>query len=193
MRSDNCILKGASRFRYEDREKYALLFEFLLRTGGRVSEILALTPANIDLAANLIEMDNLKQKNKKKNKKTIPLHPELRQEYERYLRYIRNTSRTARIFPMTRAAVDQFLKKMNRELEPKGFPITRKEGEKARYYIHAHKFRHTFGVNAALSGVPINVLQRWLGHSSLWVTSIYTEVYGTDTHSYIARMYRPKE
>ena len=31
---------------------------------------------------------------------------------------------------------------------------------------HPHAFRHTYGRNCVLRGVPIPVLQKWLGHSS---------------------------
>ena len=34
---------------------------------------------------------------------------------------------------------------------------------------HPHAFRHTYGRNCVLRGVPIPVLQKWLGHSSMVV------------------------
>jgi site-specific recombinase XerD len=71
---------------------------------------------------------------------------------------------------MTRQSVDLFFKKMQKDL---GFKI------------HAHKFRHTFAVKAILSGVPINILQKWLSHSSIFITSIYTGVTGMDTSQFM--------
>ncbi len=38
-----------------------------------------------------------------------------------------------------------------------------------------HWLRHTCGSHLALSGVPVNVIQRLLGHASLQTTSIYTD------------------
>ena len=38
-----------------------------------------------------------------------------------------------------------------------------------------HWMRHTCGSHLAISGVPLNVIQRLLGHSSLQTTSIYTD------------------
>jgi integrase len=184
---------NGKRYRDMEREKYALLFEFLLRTGGRVSEVLALTPSDIDLAAGQVNMKNLKQKDKKKGKKSVPLHPELRREYERYMMHHSRDSRTGPIFSMTRSAVDQFFKRMNRELEHKGFEITKDEKGKKKYAIHAHRFRHTFAVNAMLSGMPLNILQNLLGHSNVWTTSVYTKVTAIDAREYVNRMYRPKE
>ncbi|MGC8673481.1 MAG: tyrosine-type recombinase/integrase, partial [Thermoplasmata archaeon] len=78
-----------------------------------------------------------------------------------------------RIFPMKRQAVDLYLKRMQRDL---GFRI------------HAHKFRHTFAVKAVLSGIPLNVLQKWLSHSSIFVTSIYTDITCLYTTQFINRI-----
>jgi len=71
---------------------------------------------------------------------------------------------------MTRQAVDLYLKRMQKQL---GFRI------------HAHKFRHTFGVKAILNHVPLSVLQEWLGHSSIFTTSIYTQITGMDTSQFM--------
>ena len=42
-------------------------------------------------------------------------------------------------------------------------------------YATVHWLRHTCGSYLALSGVPLNIIQRLLGHSSLQTTSIYTD------------------
>lgn len=42
----------------------------------------------------------------------------------------------------------------------------------SRYGIHS--FRHSFASHAAQAGVPLGVLQAWLGHSSEEITRIYT-------------------
>lgn len=38
-----------------------------------------------------------------------------------------------------------------------------------------HAFRHTFGTQAAAGRVPLDVLQRVLGHASLQTTTIYVQ------------------
>lgn len=40
--------------------------------------------------------------------------------------------------------------------------------------ICAHSFRHTFGTICCEEGVPLEVVQQWLGHSSVAITRIYT-------------------
>ena len=38
-----------------------------------------------------------------------------------------------------------------------------------------HAFRHTFGTHAAAKKMPIDVLQRLMGHASIQTTSIYVQ------------------
>ena len=42
--------------------------------------------------------------------------------------------------------------------------------------IHAHAFRHTFATNMAESGMPLDALQRALGHSNMDTVMIYNQV-----------------
>ncbi len=40
--------------------------------------------------------------------------------------------------------------------------------------------RHALGVNALQSSVPLNLVSRWLGHSRLSTTAIYTDATGDE-------------
>jgi site-specific recombinase XerD len=40
--------------------------------------------------------------------------------------------------------------------------------------------RHAFGVSVVQSGIPINLLKKWLGHSRLETTEIYTAAVGAE-------------
>jgi integrase/recombinase XerD len=57
----------------------------------------------------------------------------------------------------------------------------------------AHKcpkgLRHGYGVHAITSNVPLNMLRKWMGHSSLEVTAIYANALGAEQHSIAARMW----
>ena len=52
---------------------------------------------------------------------------------------------------------------------------------------HPHALRHTYGRHCILQGVPVNVLQQWLGHSTLTMTMRYVHLAG-DHHSYVDRI-----
>ena len=166
--------------RRADRHKrYYLLVKFLYRTGGRIDEILMVRPSDVNLATNSIKMKTLKQgKDKKGNQRekyrVIPLHAELRDAYMQYLLDMNiSTKSEGPLFPMSRQVVDLYFKKMQ---------------DKLGFRIHAHKFRHTFAVKAIMDNVPLNVLQQWLGHSSVFTTSIYTQITGTDTSEFMGRV-----
>ncbi len=157
------------RFRWDDRSKYLFLMDVLLGTGARISEVLQLKGKDIDLENNIIRMRTLKQKREKY--RAIPIHPDLRKEFQ--LRGWIHAKPNERIFNMSRIAVYEFFKKMEKDL---GFKI------------HPHKFRHTFGVKMISAGVPLNDLQKLLGHSSVWTTSIYTEATGRDLQEQINKI-----
>lgn len=50
--------------------------------------------------------------------------------------------------------------------------------------------RHGFGIKAVTSGVPLNALQKWLGHAQLTTTSIYADATGPEAQQLAERMWR---
>lgn len=155
--------------RSEVHRRYFLLVITLLRSGGRIDEVLQLKPIDFNFQYDTIRMLTLKKR--KESYRVIPMQQELKNVImEYFLEYHIDPKSEQKIFPMKRQSVDEYFKKMQVEL---GFRI------------HAHKFRHTFGVKCILSNVPVNVLQKWLGHSSIFTTSIYTEITGMDTKRFM--------
>lgn len=49
--------------------------------------------------------------------------------------------------------------------------------------------RHGYGVQAVRAGVPLNLLQRWLGHADIATTAIYADVMGAEEREIAARMW----
>lgn len=49
--------------------------------------------------------------------------------------------------------------------------------------------RHGFGINAISKGVPLNLLQKWLGHAQLSTTAIYANAIGQEEQNIAARMW----
>jgi site-specific recombinase XerD len=48
---------------------------------------------------------------------------------------------------------------------------------------------HGFGVAAVQAGIPLNLVQRWLGHAQLSTTAIYAEAIGPEEQEIAARMW----
>ena len=180
------ILSEISKKAMEDRRRagrhrrYFLLVQFLYRTGGRIDEVLLLRPADVNLGTNSMRMKTLKQGRdratglQKEKYRIIPLHAELRDVYMQYLLEMNISQKSEELlFPMKRQVVDLYFKKLQ---------------ERLGFRIHAHKFRHTFAVKAIMDNVPLNVLQQWMGHSSVFTTSIYTQITGMDTSEFMGRV-----
>lgn len=170
---------NADMRRADRHKRYYLLVKFLYRTGGRIDEIIMIRPSDVNLATNSIRLKTLKQGKdrngaQKEKYRVIPLHIDLRDTYMQYLLDMNiSTKSEDPLFPMSRQVVDLYFKKIQSKL---GFRV------------HAHKFRHTFAVKAIMDNVPLNVLQQWLGHSSIFTTSIYTQITGMDTSQFMEKI-----
>lgn len=44
-------------------------------------------------------------------------------------------------------------------------------------------FRHGFGINATVNGVPLHMVQKWMGHAQLSTTAIYADAVGKEDAS----------
>lgn len=144
-------------------------------TGCRISEALALTPANIDFEERIIVFECLK-KRRRHVYRSIPAPTELLHA----LRLLVRTDRirpTDRIWPWSRMT---------------GYRRIREVMERACLAgTHASPkgLRHGFGVSAIQSGVPLNMVQRWLGHADMKTTAIYTSAMGPEERDIAARMW----
>lgn len=49
--------------------------------------------------------------------------------------------------------------------------------------------RYGFGVAAVSAGIPLNLVQRWLGHAQLSTTAIYAEAVGAEEKDIASRMW----
>lgn len=49
--------------------------------------------------------------------------------------------------------------------------------------------RHAFGIHAVRSGVPLPLIQRWMGHASIATTAIYLQAVGDEEREIAARMW----
>ena len=72
-------------------------------------------------------------------------------------------------------------------LPPVGRGEHEASGRGCRDRPHPHAFRHTYGRTCVLRGIPVPVLQQWLGHQSLADTQRYVELAGAQ-HSWVTRL-----
>ena len=162
----------SEELRQKDYSSWFLIY-FLSRSGCRISEALRLTVANVDFANRVLHCPTLKRRSHQE--RSIPITGE------------------------TAGVVAEFISRTNLQRQDNFFKYTRKTAflrvQKACRMAglvdercHPHTFRHTFAVNSVLSGIPLPVLQAWLGHRDISNTLIYTQVLAVDSHHFIEKI-----
>lgn len=146
-----------------------LFLSLLWQTGARVSEALALTVQDVDFYGKVLRVKTLKKQ--RPEWRTIPFNGHLAGPLGGYIAQ-EGLRGTDRLFPITRQ---------------RAFQVVGEACHKAgldRDRSHPHTFRHSFAVHCVLSGVPLPVLKKWLGHSSISRTMIYCQVLARDTRAF---------
>ena len=142
-------------------------------TGCRVSEALALLPVHIDAKEGVVILQTLKQR-KRGVFRMIPLPSKLVERMTDFTDH-----KDAPLFPWHRTTAWEKVTAVMRRAEIFG-PQACPRG-----------IRHGFGVAAIAAGVPVTLVQRWLGHSRLETTSIYLAVTGPEERRYAERLWNP--
>jgi integrase/recombinase XerD len=174
-------LTAAERTRFLDaavvcaRADLRTLCHTLAYTGCRISEALALTAERVEREAGFIAIRSLKKRKRAVVIREIPVPAELFRALDEAHTF---DDRGARLWPISRSGAWQLVKGIMREAAvPEGAHMTPKG------------LRHTFGIHAIRSGVPLNLVQRWLGHASMTTTAIYLEALGEEEREIAARMW----
>ncbi len=170
------FLQAASRLAPRER----LFCVALTLSGGRISEVLALTPASIDIESGVAAIETLKRR-RQGVVRQVPLPSDLLEELDRVFDLTaaqRDPQLAAkRLWPWSRTTAWRRIKRVMAAAEIAGTPAMPKG------------LRHGFGVNAFQSSVPPHLVQRWLGHASLRTTAIYGDVVGPDERAFAERMW----
>jgi integrase/recombinase XerD len=150
-------------------------------SGGRISEILALTPAAIDIETGVANIIALKRR-KRVIFRQVPLpHAAITKlDHTFNLRQRQRDPALAcqRIWKWSRTTAWRRVKKVMAAAYIIGLPAMPKG-------LH-----HGFGVNAFQSFVPPHLVQKWMGHASLKTTAIYGDVMGSEERAFAARMWK---
>lgn len=152
----------------------------LALTGARVSELLALTPRSIELDEQLIIIESLKKRSHGIYR-AIPIpryHIDLLQDVHHFDPSQSCPARQSfRLWPWCRTTA---WKRVRDVMLRAGIPSPR---------ANPRALRHTFAVAALRHGIPLNMVQKWLGHSRMSTTAIYTEITGPDEREFADRLW----
>lgn len=153
-----------------------MVTRIMLRTGLRVSEALSLCPADFRLNQHppVISVRADIKGNKAKRGREVPVPADV-VEFLRDMASMHGKDRHRPLFDISRQWVSACMK---RAADEAGLDRER---------VHPHAMRHTYGRHAVLSGIPLPVLQSWLGHRSLEDTERYVVLAGTH-HSWVEKI-----
>ena len=172
------IEKAAEKFPREVRT----LIGILIFTGCRISEALALTSDRVDFDEGVIVFESLK-KRQKGIYRAVPVPPRML-DMLNLVHSVRQTQEggkrknKAQLWTYSRATAWRRVKEV---LDVAGIEQSTKMSPKA--------FRHGFGVAAVSAGIPLNLVQRWLGHAQLTTTAIYADAMGAEEKKIAERMW----
>lgn len=157
------------------------LFCLMMRwTGARISEVLALVPASIDIEAGVVSIATLKRR-KRGIVRQVPLPEwlvtELAAEFKLRSRQRDPELAARRIWRWSRSTAWRYVRAIMAQARIAGTQAMPKG------------LRHGFGVSAVQSKVPLTLLQRWLGHASLRSTAVYLDVSGSEEREIASRMW----
>lgn len=149
-------------------------------SGARISEILAVTPASIDIESGTVSFETLKRR-RRGIVRQVPLPPAVLDEIDSTFD-LRGAQRdpalaTMRLWRFGRTTAWRYVKAVMTSAAIVGTPAMPKG------------LRHGFGVSAFQVNVPPHLVQRWLGHASFRTTAIYGDVLGPDERAFAARMW----
>lgn len=154
----------------------------LTYTGCRISEALELTADRVDIAGGVIVFESLK-KRKKGIYRAVPVPPRLLDELNLVHLILeaqrsRDKGKRSRLWDWGRATAWRRVKEV---MDVQGMGSGPQATPKG--------LRHGFGVAAVSAGIPLNLVQKWLGHAQLSTTAIYADAVGAEEKNIASRMW----
>lgn len=143
-------------------------------SGARISEVLGLTMTHIDMLAGVVIIECLK-KRRRGIYRAVPIpNYVLRQLQE----IGKSRTHQDRLWTWGRTTAWSHVKSVM------------KRAEIADERAMPKALRHAFGVGATQANVPLNILQKWMGHSRLATTTIYANAVGDEERNFAQRMWK---
>lgn len=143
-------------------------------TGCRLSEALALTGNRVDISAGLVLLESLK-KRRRGVFRAVPLPPDFLDRLASI--HDLSTLGDRRLWSWSRTTAWRRVKEIMQAAHIDGACANPKG------------LRHAFGIKAVISDVPLNMIQKWLGHSRMATTAIYTDAIGSEERQIAERMW----
>ena len=157
--------------------------EFLVFTGCRISEALSVRVEHFDFEDNRVAVETLKQRRRgvwRRVPLSKPFILRLGREHAIQQQQRRCEGDTY-LWPYCRTTAYSKIKQVMFWADLEGASANPKG------------LRHTFGIHAILSNVPITSVQQWMGHARLETTQIYLNIDGNEEYEIASRMWPQNE
>ncbi len=162
------LLVSTSKQETSDGMRDQAMFELLYASGLRVTELVSLNIADLDL-----EQGTVRCLGKGSKERLIPVHSGAVAILRRYIdearpSFIKNTTERA-----------LFMNRRGQRLSRQGFWLILKAQSKRAGItkkITPHTLRHSFATHLLQGGAPLRHVQELLGHSSITTTQVYTHL-----------------
>jgi integrase len=157
----------------EQETEKKLFFFMLFYSGARISEVLNLSVSSIDISEGIVVIESLK-KRRRGVYRIVPI-PEgfivLLSDY------IQSRGVEQYLWNYSRRTASRYIKYLMDEVGINGVQAS------------AKGLRHGFAICAIENNVPLNLIKRWMGHSSITTTEIYLEAVGQEERKFAKRMW----
>lgn len=165
-------------YRKETQLRNIAIFETLLSTGLRCTELSNIKKAQVEKGEDEIIVLGKGQKERKvylnpKSKLAIENYIKQRKDNNEYLFITHGMNSKPQINRIGTCTIEEMIRKSGKHCNIEAYP---------------HKFRRTTATNAVKKGMPIEQVQKLLGHSSLNTTQIYVQVSNDDVKKSIERI-----
>lgn len=152
-----------------DREARTLV-QTLVYTGARPSELIGIEAQHVDLDRSRVILRTAKQRGKVKHR-AVPVPPDLIDSLDLVfdLRSVQRAKPDALLWPYSRQHVWNIVGRAIRAADLRPGPHATPKG-----------LRHGFAIGALSSGADPFTVQRWLGHTYVTTTQVYTQLVGKD-------------
>lgn len=153
----------------------------LAHSGCRISEALALTADRVDLGEGLLILESLK-KRRKGVFRAVPVPSAFLVRLDRVhdIKTAQRSPGQGRGQPLWRWCRATAWRRVCEVMDAAGI---------AGLHATPKGLRHGFGIRCISCGVPLNMAQKWLGHSQLSTTAIYADASGSEERAIAERMW----
>ena len=162
------LLDSASQQGTQDGSRDRAMFELLYASGLRVTELVSLNLADLDL-----EQGSVRCLGKGGKERVIPVHAGAIAVLRSYIDEARPS------LAKNRSERSLFLNRRGQRLSRQGFWLILKAHAKRAGItkkITPHTLRHSFATHLLQGGAPLRHVQELLGHSSITTTQVYTHL-----------------